>query len=360
MFTSLGLPPSFFFKKTILEVGPGGGYNSLAYFKWGASVDLVEPNPKAQEELAELLPKHNIKKKRWSLSTCPIEKFASTKTYDLIIAEGFIPGLHSRTGVISKISELVNPGGVIVVTCIDDISWFFDILQRVIGLYLLQTKNITGFRAKVKALSKAFQSHLRSLKHASRLLEDWVIDQFFTPSINAQCFSMGECIKEFGETFAFLGSSPSMFTDYSWYKNTSLDRHDMLLRQFEKKRHILIYYHLNESIRTAKSNAELAIITRKFRMLVGKTENNLNRHNIAEIIDTLRQISEMTSDVDRRIPIAINEGIELLSDDNIDEKKISNADRVANAFGKCQQYVSMKKIFTDCSINSIVRSFKER
>lgn len=35
LYRQLGIPPLFFDKKTILEVGPGSGYNTLAFFSWG-------------------------------------------------------------------------------------------------------------------------------------------------------------------------------------------------------------------------------------------------------------------------------------------------------------------------------------
>lgn len=50
LYRQLGIPPAVFSNKTILEIGPGGGYNALVFFSWGAKVDFVEPNPKAQDE----------------------------------------------------------------------------------------------------------------------------------------------------------------------------------------------------------------------------------------------------------------------------------------------------------------------
>lgn len=64
LYRLLGMPPALFKNKSVLEIGPGGGYNALTLFTWGAHVDFVEPNPKAQEELPKLLKQYNINKKK--------------------------------------------------------------------------------------------------------------------------------------------------------------------------------------------------------------------------------------------------------------------------------------------------------
>lgn len=37
LYRQLGMPPIAFEGKKILEVGPGSGYNTLAYFFWGGT-----------------------------------------------------------------------------------------------------------------------------------------------------------------------------------------------------------------------------------------------------------------------------------------------------------------------------------
>jgi 2-polyprenyl-3-methyl-5-hydroxy-6-metoxy-1,4-benzoquinol methylase len=343
LFRSLGMPPVVFSNKRILEIGPGGGYNALVFFQWGAKVDFVEPNPKAQKELQELLDGYGVGTERWRLFESKIEDVELEAKYDVIIAEGFIPSLYDRDEIIAKISHLINPGGVIVITCMDDISCFFDLLKRLVGQYFIYKKNILNFNESVAALSRAFEPHLRSLKYASRLLEDWVMDQFFTPYLESKLFSISECIEEFGAEFAFLGSSPSMFTDYSWYKDTDFDYQSSILEQFNRKKHVLMYYKLSESFKPVEFNDTLEKKICGFRNLVGLFEDSHNSEYLDEIVDLLREISEIASDIDRRISDAINEAIRLLTDNDINEEKIANADKMASAFGKAQQYVSLVK-----------------
>ena len=154
LYRSLGLPPFIFSGRKVLEVGPGGGYNSLAFVTWGAKMVFVEPNPKAQAELPVLLTKQGIKNDQWILYPCKIEDYNTPDKYDLIFAEGFIPGLWDRKIIISKLADLVSLGGVITVTCIDDISFFFENLKRLVAVQL--TKDVLTFDEKVRVLVKAF------------------------------------------------------------------------------------------------------------------------------------------------------------------------------------------------------------
>lgn len=346
LYRLLGIAPIVFSGKKILEIGPGGGYNSLAFFQWQSSVDFIEPNPTAQRELFQLLKKYRIDKKKWNLFPCRIEDFSNKRKYGIIIAEGFIPGLFDRRKIVSKISELIVPGGIIVVTCVDEIGFLFELIKRIIGHRLLYRKKVETFGEKVKLLSRAFFSHLRCLPNASRPVRDWVTDSFLNPGIYGKFFSITEAIEEFGKDFILLGSSPAMFTDYSWYKDVDYDSRESTLEQFYKKRHMLILYSLKEETRRSiEANSFLNSLVSELRKLASKVENNLNQNNIKYLVSLLKKISISTADIDARIPEAINEGIELLLDKDLDELKISKASNLAMAFGKGQQYISLVNIF---------------
>lgn len=346
LYRLLGLAPVAFKDKTILEIGPGGGYNALVLFSWGANLDFIEPNPKAQEELPILFKKYKIKNNRWKLFPCKIEEFVINKKYDIVIAEGFIPGLYRRNEIIAKISDLVGFGGVVVVTCIDELSFFFELVKRLVAHRLLQKKNAEKFSIKVELLSHAFSSHLKSLRFASRPVRDWVADNFFNPAIYGNFFSIAECIEEFGKDFTLLGSSPSMFTDYSWYKDTEFDSHNSFLEQFYTKRHVLMLWDMPESIRAKEANKNLVQEISELRKFASKTEQDLNEENIKKIIKRLQRIKILTKAVDIRIYKTINEAISLLLDKDLNAFKISHASELAFAFGRGQQYLSLVKNFT--------------
>lgn len=340
LYRILGIPPITFNNRYVLEVGPGGGYNSLFFFDKGAMVDFIEPNPKAQSELRELLKKYRIDAKRWTLFPDVVESFVPDKLFDIVIAEGFIPGLYERATVIQKLRQLVKPDGVIVVTCVDDLSLFFEHLKRILAAGLVE--NVPVFQEKVRILITAFESHYKLLRYATRPIEDWVTDMFLNPAAYGRMFSIGECIEEFGEEFEFLGSSPSMFTNYNWFKNLNFNHRAAILEQFGMKRHTLLLWDLPDSLRSKSSNEKLLQIAYEIRKSAGCL-NSSNREEIMQIIVMLRQFQVESSNIDGRITEAIDEAIHLLLDKDLTCEKVSKAIILGGMVGRTQQYVSLVK-----------------
>jgi hypothetical protein len=337
----LGLPPVAFSNRRILEIGPGGGYNSIVYFLWGADVDFVEPNPVAQKELSALFGNYGIAEAKWNLYPLRIEEFKPPVKYDIVIAEGFLAGIKNRGEVLTSIKNCVKDGGVAVVTCEDDISHFFEFLKRIIAFRLLQVMDVAEFEDRVKLLSSAFASHLNYLVHSSRPVEDWVTDVLLNPSMYGEPFSIGDCISEFGDEFNFLGSSPSMFTNLSWYKDTGYDERKTLLDQFSRKRHLLLSHKLEVSERDPDDNGTLIEKAGRFRSFIETTENNLTESSLQTVVQILEDIKTVAGNIDRTIELAIDEGISLLLDKNLTAEAISEASNLGQGFGRGLQYVSM-------------------
>lgn len=342
LYRMLGLPLTTFVNKQMLEVGPGGGYNALTLFIWGGNVDFVEPNPTAQEDLTNLLSKYNIPSECWRLFRGVIEDYSEVKLYDIVIAEGFIPGLYDRSKVITKLKSLVRPGGVVVVTCFDELSTFFEILKRLVAHYLIH--KVFVYHEKVQMLCQAFESHLKTLRYVSRPIEDWVQDMFLNPAIHGKIFNIADCIEEFGSEFEFLGSSPAMFTNYQWYKDTDFDNRANIIHQFKMKRHTLLLWDMPESNRTTAENDLLSQFASKVRNLAGELEGDspiCSGRISEEMIPLLKEFMDISGNIDIRVNKAVNEAIELLTDSNLTPDKIARADNFAKAFGRGQQYISL-------------------
>ncbi len=343
LYRLLGLPTIVFRDRRIVEVGPGGGYNALAALRWGASIDFVEPNTVAQDELTGLMKTRQIPDQRWSLFKGRIEDFRPGKAYELVIAEGFLPGLSSREDVIRSLDNLVAPGGVIVVTTIDDLSFLMEFVRRLVGARLLWQRKANTFKEKLTVLSKAFAPHLAKLKHASRPVEDWVADSFLNTTIYAEWFGIDECINEFGSNYHVMGSSPHMFSDYSWYKDVDFDSRAEVLRQFEAKRHMLMLCDMRESERDPKANRQLCEKALKLRRVAGEMEAEMNDSNAQTLADLLNEISQLSRSIDKRISEALDQGVSLLRNSNLTDEKLANADAFAGASGRTQQYLSLVK-----------------
>jgi 2-polyprenyl-3-methyl-5-hydroxy-6-metoxy-1,4-benzoquinol methylase len=356
LYNTLGIPPILFSNRTVLEIGPGGGHNSLAFFNWGANVDFVEPNFVAQKEITTLLEQYQISKTRWKLYPTTIEEFSSEKTgndlsnqkiYDIVIAEGFIPTVSNKREVIQKISNCVTPGGVAVVTCMDDFSYFFDHLKQLIATRLVG--DIDNYDEKLITLCNAFSSHLDSLQYSSRPIKDWVQDTLLSPWIK-QCdrnwFSIADCMLIFGDDFNLLGSSPSLFTDYSWYKEPIPNWRQVYISQFKKKRHMLMMTGLKETVQSEEVNIKLFSLIHELQEISANTGDSLCQKDIRNLNKNLKQISKISQKIDVRISSAIDETISLLLDEHLTPEKVANAEHFKIAFGRGQQYVSMVKRFT--------------
>lgn len=344
LYITLGMPAAFFAGRRLLEIGPGGGYNALAYFRWNAKVDFVEPNKKAQDELPELLGGHAIG--GYKLFKGKFEEHRARRKYDIVIAEGFIPLMENRLEIVGKIFSYLSPGGVCVVTCVDDVSYFFEYLRKIIAYKLFSCLGVSGFDEKVAILAKAYASHYRTLKYASRPVEDWIVDNLMNPYSFGDLFSVGELIDAIPCGFEVLGCSPSMFTNYSWYKDYGFDSSAEFKRQFAMKRHNLIMAGVDETVRPKAKNDELAKLARRIRAIIEENGDRLDTGVSRKIAETLDEIRRNLSDADRRVPEAVGEAAELFLDASLTVGKISRARRFASAFGRGQQYVSIVKRFT--------------
>ena len=219
LYRQCGIPEIAFRNAEILEVGPGGGYNTLAFFHWNCKhIDLVEANLKGQEDMRILFSENHISQNQYEIFPCKIEDFHTDKKYDIVIAEGFLPYIFNQNEVIKKLQSLTDKEGIIVITCVDNVGMFIEALKRLIGQML--TRNITCYDEKLNYLVQFFGKQLEGLGGVSRSAKDWVQDQILNPAgINGMELSMAQAISMFENDYEILGSSPQMFTDYSWYKD---------------------------------------------------------------------------------------------------------------------------------------------
>lgn len=342
LYRALGLPPIAFSKSETLEVGPGGGHNAIVLFHWGAKIDFVEPNPTGQRELIDNMSKYKIDNKLWNLYKQLIEDYVTEKKYDIIIAEGFIPMLYNRNQIINKIISLITSGGVVVVTCVDEISLFFEHLKRLIATKLIRQRKIVSFDEKVRILAQAFGENLKTLLYATRSIEDWVIDTFLNPAMFGNLFGIDDCINEFGGDFEFLGSSPRLFTDYSWYKDLEIDEKQGIVDQYLTKRDLLLSVRLKDTVYSKEINKILFEYCKELRLFAKRDVDN-GEFCEQKYILVLERISCLLDDKTQFEKLAIDEAIDLLRLSEISEENISKSKYLKSAFGRGTQYMSLVK-----------------
>ena len=343
LYRQCGIPTIAFRNAEMLEVGPGSGYNTLAFFEWGCKhIDLVEPNPRGRDDMEMLFLKHGIEKSKYTVFSDIIENYSTEKRYDIIIAEGFLAFLPNGKECISTLFKLLEKNGILVITCSDYVCFFIEGIKRLLGVAL--TREIQDFEDKVDFLTNIFKEQLLELEGMSRYPKDWVQDQIFNPILRNGCIlSLGDVISSLDKDFEILGSSPSMFTDYSWYKNIEYDYKKEYLEQFNKKRLTLLMAGMEEICTDSSKVERLVEHFGYIRKLSDKYENDYDNKHVQGILDEMDKIESVNVllpqdflEVFQEIRLALQDALV----GKIDVNKYSHFFR---AFGRTQQYISFIK-----------------
>lgn len=345
LYRQCGIPVMTFRNAKMLEVGPGSGYNTLAFFHWNCRhIDLIEANPRGREDMEKLFAEYAIPKDKYKVFPCKIEDYSGDEKYDIIIAEGFLPNIYNQQEIINKLKDLVTENGIIVITCSDDVSFFIEKIKRLMGGAF--TKDLPDYEQKVEYLTNLFAPQLLKLRGVSRRPEDWVRDQILNPvGINGTEMSISQAIDYFGDEFDVLGGSPAMFTDYSWYKDIWYDYKEDYRKQFAQKRLSLMMANMAEIALPIEQVEIAAEKLKKITKLVSEYEMSLDIGNIkgiAEITASMKELVHQNFDVS--FVRVFDEIQEILL--NIQNEKKINMEEYPNffaAFGRTQQYISFIK-----------------
>jgi len=356
LYRALGIAPALFRDADVLEVAPGSGHNSIVTASLGlASYRLVEPNKVGYDSLIKMMS---------SVSNhCVIEIFNDRfedlileKSYDIVLCEGLLPGLTDNENFFNRLVEALIPGGVLVVTCVDSCSYFFESLRRYVGLILLSESGNLKFEEKVRVLGEAFGTHLSSLRGVTRPLEDWVSDNLLNPAAFGQSaenmFSIENFLDFCGDRMFFYHASPNLFSDPRWYKATPAspcEFNETPRKEYELNLHRLINIMDPESA-SGLRNGEIRRLCREFsntcQMRFLSKRGALTSVEINLDVAPLRRLALIFAEVGlTHSKVAIDEFFDLLDDlDHLTSVEISNCLVWAEAWGRGQQYLSGVKV----------------
>ncbi len=347
LYKTLGLTKSNFENKRILEVGFGGGYNPLVTNSFQPQeYVLVDANIHAIEDFKKIFAQHKIKMNNIKLHNKIIEDFEDSTKFDIAMCEGMIPGLSNKYSVLNNISSFVKKDGLLVLTCIDEVAIFFEILRYYIAQNLIINQEYT-FDKEIEILVQAFGTHLDTLKGMSRFKEDWCADSLMGEAHFNYDFSFKECVTNFNEEYYYYNSSPNMFQEYRWYKETPTNTQEYnqyFLEQFDKKRHNLLLYNRIYKDREKNDNDELVLLCKKILSLVKDFKLNQQEVN-HDIVYTLKLIQEniknLTSE-DNYLFSAIEEVSNLIQNREFEINTIANKYKIfTSAFGRGAFYISL-------------------
>ena len=344
LYRQCGIPVLAFKNADLLEIGPGGGMNTLAFFHWGCKhADLVEANPKGLEDMQLLFDEQNISKDTYKIIPCTIENYDTDKKYDIIIAEGFLHFLPNQQMIIDKIKSLLREDGIAVVTCVDNASLYIEVMKRLIGQALAKDK--PAYEDKVEYLSKIYEPQLAKLRGVSRMPKDWVQDMILNPATsNNIVLDMAQAIAYFEPEFDVLGSSPRMFTDYSWYKDIWYDYIADYKQQFEEKRLSLLLYGMPEAAVSQKEGRELMVHFECIRKLAADYEENFHAADLEEILRHMQEMEVYLHRFSQEFHDVFHEIRDsLLKISQTGTAHMDDYPHFFSAFGRGQQYMAFVK-----------------
>jgi SAM-dependent methyltransferase len=100
----------------ILEVGCGAGLITLALARNGYTVDALDPTP-AMLEMTRNGAAHQCVQDRVRTHSADVHALPfQARTFDLVIAIGVIPWLHSERLALQEMQRVLKPGGYLLVT----------------------------------------------------------------------------------------------------------------------------------------------------------------------------------------------------------------------------------------------------
>jgi len=215
LFRSLGLLPTLIDGKSVLEFGPGSGHNALYIASLTpARYELVDGNPKGVQETRERLAAYSATKIEVHQSL--FEEFQTDTRFDIVWAEGCLPGQSDPLSLLNHISQFVKEGGAYVVSTCNGISQLSEILRR-----LFRDRFFTPLgdvHQQARQLVPFMKLHLKHLEGMSRPVEDWILDCIVQPLSHRKLLSIPDVIACLEKRFDIYGSSPRFLQDWRWYK----------------------------------------------------------------------------------------------------------------------------------------------
>ncbi len=338
LYRQLGLVPSLIQGLSVLEFGPGSGHNAIYTASCNpARYVLVDATPASlnttQSELLNRYPHGNF-----SIIDSDILTFHSGEQFELVLCEGVIPTQLDPTAFLIHVASFVRTGGLLVITCMDSISIFPEILRRYVARRVIS--NERHFHSQVQLLVEFFDEDCISLPGMSRRKEDWVIDQLLHPW-GGPLFSIPEAIDAIGAQFDIYGTSPNFITDWRWYKDicgTQFEFNQRAIEQFYSTVHNFLDFRYTS----------LPIESATNRILKGYTDHIYDRIFAEEQTGDAYTTGELHGDLLRiteALPLAHPETLNAL--DNfiscLTHEQFDQLSEFRKLWGRGQQYLSFIK-----------------
>ena len=348
LYHQLGILPAFIRGRTVLEVGPGSGYNSLytASLKPERYV-LLEPNPQGVKDIHNLFDRYQLWSGNVTVISKTIEEYQDEKTYDFVFCEGLLGGSgFPDPGLIFKaLAKFCSPSGVLVITCEDEVATLSEVIRRLFAHMILRDE-IT-LSEKVKKLLPVFSPHLVQLLGMTRRYDDWIIDSLINPAAGGQLFTIPDALTTLPNQFEFYASSPHFVSDWRWYKNIYGKERNFTqrsLQQYWENIHNLLDYRFTFPSRDVTSNMKLYQLSRSIRQAIRQYEKEKSNENLNDVKKYLRECIPIIKEFSQETAYALSEALNLLSHQPLEASQVAEMTKFAALFGRGQQYLSLNRL----------------
>lgn len=345
LFKHCGIPPGMVAGKSVLEVGPGTGHNALYTHSLGPMrYLLVDGNPTSVAETTQRLEEYYPNDTAFEVALSTWESFETDEQFDLVICEGVIANQLEPIKFLKKLASFVKPSGMLLVSCMDSVSYLPERLRSAMCHITLHGKTLSE-KEKVEYL---LPFAIRSVKHLpgmSRPPEDWIYDNLLQPMIG-KLFSIEDAIVSLQDDFQVFGTSPQFIQDWRWYKDIYGDNksNGVSLTGFLLQLHNLLDFREILPPREIDQNRKLQQLT---NACVDLTVEIVKKPGEVSLIQALQlELERLLSDVESFSPItanAIREFERALHAYLVEGQFPKELPHFESWFGRGQQYISLLK-----------------
>lgn len=240
LYQLLGIAPTAVRGRRVIEFGPGSGHNPLytAALRPAAYV-LVDGNETGIAETKALLDSHGLYDATIRQVRSLFTDVPATPDFDLVLCEGVTNIQKDPAELVRHIAGFVAPGGVLLVTCVDSISFLSEICRRLLARLIAPPDEPLVWR--LEKTRPYMAAHAETLPGMSRLSDHWIIDVLLAPRLG-RFWAVDEAIELLDGDFDVLSASPRFWSDWRWYKTVNGVFNAPVLSEFQRWRHALIDY----------------------------------------------------------------------------------------------------------------------
>jgi hypothetical protein len=278
----LFVPPRFFSGADVLQYGPDSGEDALVFARWGATLTLVEPNPRACEVVQTYFARFNLESRLEDLVKSDVEGYKSNRRFDFIDAEGFIYTVRPISVWLSRFHEYLVEDGLFLITYYETTGAFIELCTKA---FYRAARALNPASSPVEAAESLYRSKWASIPH-TRAFESWVMDIMENPFVRRRFFLTATKLCEEAAKHGF-----ELYSSWPTY-------HDALQIYWHK--HYPEYADLREMSRRHIARSVLSFLTGQMLYFV---DDDFAR--IAELSDRLDRAGEavdhLAGDYDARI-----------------------------------------------------------